>query len=191
MNLEAFDELAPAPRPVERTSNANEQKVRMARAQVQNLKDFSAPSVNQQPMTILLGPGIPRKSTIVGMFRAPSLALRMATWRKPEILHFADGNGRGHQDTAEDIPSPLEDRQHKHSDEDAVDTFTLSSGTRRRTDPPRSTGVPGARGLGAQDRRGELSSWRVDAHEHSLCRLPIGMSPVPSRRVAWGYAERR
>lgn len=78
LHLAASDERAPAPRPGERASNANEQRLRIGIAQVRNLKDFLAFLVNRQPISIRLGPSIPGKSIVVGMSRALSVALR---WR--------------------------------------------------------------------------------------------------------------
>ena len=112
--------------------NANDDHVRITRIQLRNFKGFSEFSVKLDPMTILVGPNNAGKSTIVGAFRALSVALRTARSRNPEILYLADGNHRGYRISTEAIPISLENAQHNYSDEDAVATFTLSSGNKLR-----------------------------------------------------------
>lgn len=118
---------------------AEEDQVRVTRVQLRNFKGFSTFSVKLEPMTILVGPNNAGKSTIVGAFRALSVALRTARSRNPEILRLADGNYRGYRITSESIPISLENAQHNYSDEDAVATFTLSNGNKLRLIfPPQS-----------------------------------------------------
>ncbi len=107
-------------------------KVRITRVQLRNFKGFSTFSLKLEPMTILVGPNNAGKSTIVGAFRALSVALRTARTRKPEILHLTDGNHRGYRIATDAIPISLENAQHNYSNEDAVATFTLSNGNRLR-----------------------------------------------------------
>ena len=119
--------------------NTDEDKVRIARVQLRNFKGFSAFSLKLEPMTILVGPNNAGKSTIVGAFRALSVALRTARTRKPEVLHLEDGNHRGYRIATDAIPISLENAQHNYSDEDAVATFTLSNGNKLRLIfPPQS-----------------------------------------------------
>ena len=119
--------------------NANEDQVRITRVQLRNFKGFSEFSVKLDPMTILVGPNNAGKSTIVGAFRALSVALRTARSRNPEILYLADGNHRGYRISTEAIPISLENAQHNYSDEDAVATFTLFNGNKLRlVFPPQS-----------------------------------------------------
>lgn len=118
---------------------ADEEKVRITGVQFRNFKGFSAFSLKLEPMTILVGPNNAGKSTIVGAFRALSIALRTARSRKPEVLHLADGNHRGYRIATDAIPISLESAQHNYSDEDAVAAFTLSNGNRLRLIfPPQS-----------------------------------------------------
>jgi len=117
----------------------NEGKVRVTRVQLRNFKGFSSFSLKLEPMTILVGPNNAGKSTIVGAFRALSVALRTARTRKPEVLHLEDGNHRGYRIATDAIPISLENAQHNYSDEDAVATFTLSNRNRLRLIfPPQS-----------------------------------------------------
>ena len=119
--------------------NVNDHQVRITRVQLRNFKGFSEFSVKLDPMTILVGPNNAGKSTIVGAFRALSVALRTARSRNPEILYLADGNHRGYRISTEAIPISLENAQHNYSDEDAVATFTLSNGNKLRlVFPPQS-----------------------------------------------------
>lgn len=119
--------------------NANDDQVRITRVQLRNFKGFSEFSVKLDPMTILVGPNNAGKSTIVGAFRALSVALRTARSRKPEILRLADGSYHGYRISTETIPISLENAQHNYSDEDAVATFTLSNRNKLRlVFPPQS-----------------------------------------------------
>ena len=119
--------------------DANDDQVRITRVQLRNFKGFSEFSVKLDPMTILVGPNNAGKSTIVGAFRALSVALRTARSRNPEILRLADGNHRGYRISTDAIPISLENAQHNYSDEDAGATFTLSNGNKLRlVFPPQS-----------------------------------------------------
>ena len=108
------------------------ERVRITRLQLTNFKGFSRFSLTLEPMTMLVGPNNAGKSTIVGAFRALSVALRTARTRTPTTLRLTDGNHRGYRVTTDQIPISLENAQHNYTDEDAVATFTLSNGNRLR-----------------------------------------------------------
>lgn len=112
-------------------SESNE-RIRITRLQLTNFKGFSRFSLKLEPMTMLVGPNNAGKSTIVGAFRALSVALRTARTRTPMTLRLADGNHRGYRIPTEQIPISLENAQHNYSEEDAVATFTLSNGNQLR-----------------------------------------------------------
>ena len=107
--------------------NGTDNKVRITRVQFSNFKGFSKFSLSLEPMTMLVGPNNAGKSTIIGAFRALSVALRTARSRKPDLLRLRDGNHRGYRITTEAIPMSLENAQHNYSAEDAVVTFSLSN----------------------------------------------------------------
>ena len=149
----------------------NEDKVRITRVQFRNFKGFSAFSVKLEPMTILVGPNNAGKSTIVGAFRALSVALRTARSRNPEILHLADDSHHGYRITTEAIPISLENAQHNYSDEDAVATFTLSNGNRLKLVFPPQSGcllVPDPSGAVVRSTNGFKRHFPID----------IGIVPV-------------
>ena len=102
--------------------------LRFTRVQCSNFKGFTNFSLTLGPMTMLVGPNNAGKSTIIGAFRALSVALRTARSRRPEILRRADGDQRGYRITTAEIPISLENAQHNYSDRDAVAAFTLSNG---------------------------------------------------------------
>ena len=102
--------------------------LRITRVQCSNFKGFTNFSLTLGPMTMLVGPNNAGKSTIIGAFRALSVALRTARSRSPEILRRADGDQRGYRITTAEIPISLENAQHNYSDRDAVAAFTLSNG---------------------------------------------------------------
>ena len=108
------------------------ERVRITRLQLINFKGFSRFSLKLEPMTMLVGPNNAGKSTIVGAFRALSVALRTARTRTPTILRLADGNHRGYRIATDQIPISLENAQYNYSDDDALATFTLSNGNRLR-----------------------------------------------------------
>ena len=100
---------------------------RITRVQFSNFKGFTAFSLTLESMTMLVGPNNAGKSTIIGAFRALSVALRTARSRRPVLLRRADGDHRGYRIATAEIPISLENAQHNYSDSDAVATFTLSN----------------------------------------------------------------
>ena len=76
---------------------------------------------------MLVGPNNSGKSTIIGVFRALSVALRTARNRNPRTIQTGSGTRRGYRIPNEGIPISLENAQHNYSDEDAVAEFTLSN----------------------------------------------------------------
>ena len=109
-------------------TNDPDPKIRITRVSLSNFKGFTKYSVSLEPMTILVGPNNTGKSTIIGAFRALSIALRSARNRKPEILQRTGGTLRGYRVPSEGIPISLENAQHNYSDQDAVVEFKLSNG---------------------------------------------------------------
>ena len=105
-----------------------EEKVRITRLQLSNFKGFSNFSLTLEPMTMLVGPNNAGKSTIVGAFRALSVALRTGRSRNAQALRLEGGNFWGHRIAAEAIPISLENAQHNYSEADAEVLFTLSNG---------------------------------------------------------------
>ena len=79
-------------------------------------------------MTMLVGPNNAGKSTIIGVFRALSVALRTARSRRPRLLQSGDIDRWGYSIPEDAIPISLENAQHNYSDSDAVATFTFSNG---------------------------------------------------------------
>ena len=100
----------------------------ITRVQFSNFKGFERFSLALEPMTMLVGPNNAGKSTIIGAFRALSVALRRARSRKPEVLRRSGGYQRGYSITTAEIPISLENARHNYSDSDAVAAFTLSNG---------------------------------------------------------------
>ena len=101
--------------------------LRITKVQLSNFKGFSTFSLRLDRMTMLVGPNNAGKSTIVGAFRALSIALRTARSRRPGILQYGDIDRWGYRISTEGIPISLENAQHNYSDSDAVATFTLSN----------------------------------------------------------------
>ncbi len=101
--------------------------VRITRVQLSNFKGFSKYSLALEPMTMLVGPNNSGKSTIVGAFRALSVALRTARARRPEILQREESIQSGYRIPSEGIPISLENAQHDYSASDAVAEFKLSN----------------------------------------------------------------
>lgn len=105
-----------------------ELKVRITRLRLTNFKGFARYSVALEPLTVLVGPNNAGKSTIVGAFRALSVALRTAHRRRPEILPGENRSQRGYRISIDSIPISLENAQHDYSDDDAIAEFRLSNG---------------------------------------------------------------
>lgn len=101
--------------------------VRITRVTLSNFKGFSKYSLKLEPMTMLVGPNNSGKSTIVGAFRALSVALRTARSRRPEILSLGDHSQRGYRIPSDGFPISLENAQHNYSDQDATAEFRLSN----------------------------------------------------------------
>ena len=104
-----------------------EEQLRIKRLQLSNFKGFSNFSLTLERMTMLVGPNNAGKSTIIGAFRALSVALRTARSRNPQILQSSDVHQWGYRISTESIPISLENAQHNYSDQDAVATFTFSN----------------------------------------------------------------
>lgn len=105
-------------------------RVRITRIRLVNFKAFTSYSVVLEPMTMLVGPNNSGKSTIIGAFRALSVALRTARSRKPEPVMSTDSGRWGYRIPTDHMPISLENAQHNYSDSDAVAEFHLSNGRR-------------------------------------------------------------
>ena len=106
-------------------SALNDQRpaIRITRVRLLNFKGFEKYSLTIDPMTILVGPNNAGKSTIIGAFRALSVALRTARARRPVILQRGGRSQRGYRIPIEGIPISVENAQHNYSDQDAVAEF--------------------------------------------------------------------
>ena len=107
-------------------TNQDEQ-LRITKLQLTNFKGFSNFSLTLDRMTMLVGPNNAGKSTIIGAFRALSVALRTARSRNPQILQSSNVHQWGYRISTENIPISLENAQHNYSEQDAVATFTFSN----------------------------------------------------------------
>lgn len=105
-----------------------ETDVRITRVILSNFKGFSNYSLKVEPMTMLVGPNNSGKSTIVGAFRALSVALRTARARRSEILQAGEHSQRGYRIPTDGMPISLENARHDYSDRDATAEFKLSNG---------------------------------------------------------------
>ena len=108
--------------------NDQRSATRIARVRLLNFKGFGKYSLTLDPMTMLVGPNNAGKSTIIGAFRALSVALRTARARRPTILQLGDRSHRGYRIPTEGIPISVENAQHNYSDQDAIAEFEFSNG---------------------------------------------------------------
>ena len=102
-------------------------KLRITRLHLSNFKGFTNFSLSLDPMTMLVGPNNAGKSSIIGVFRALSVALRTARARRPQLLRSGDVDRWGYHIPEDAIPISLENAQYNYSDTDAVATFTFSN----------------------------------------------------------------
>ena len=77
---------------------------------------------------MLVGPNNAGKSTIIGAFRALSVAVRTGRARNATQHLLNDGIFWGHRISSEAIPISLENAQHNYNEDEAVAMFHLSNG---------------------------------------------------------------
>lgn len=103
-------------------------KVRVTRLQLTNFKGFPRFSLTLGSMNMLVGPNNAGKSTVIGAFRALSIAIRTGSSRNATQHRLNDEIYWGHRIGSEAIPISLENAQHNYNDDNAVAKFYLSNG---------------------------------------------------------------
>lgn len=127
-----------------------EKTVRITNIQFNKFKAFAAFQLSLSDTNILVGPNNSGKSTIIGAFRALSIALRAARSKNPERVDIEGRRLPGYWVPGEALPISL---KNVHTDYDDVDTsiiFTLSNKNNLKLTFPAAGGcilLPNAQGV--------------------------------------------
>ena len=109
--------------------------VSITSVQFRNFKAFENFSISLDRMNILVGPNNSDKSTVIGAFRALSIALRRTARRNPEPVGRRDST-LGYRIPRASLPITLENVQTNYQEVDTTVTFRLSNGNSLRLSFP-------------------------------------------------------
>lgn len=102
-------------------------KVRITSVQFNKFKAFSSFHLALNDTNILVGPNNSGKSTIIGAFRALSIALRVAKYKSPERVDVGERRLLGYWVSSESLPISLKNIHTDYDDVDTLITFNLSN----------------------------------------------------------------
>jgi energy-coupling factor transporter ATP-binding protein EcfA2 len=101
--------------------------VRVVAVEFRNYKALKQFSLKLQRTNILIGPNNCGKSTIVGVFKALSTALRRAKGKAPVVITGPEGRRYGHWVSAESLPISIENVHSDYAEADTTITFEFSN----------------------------------------------------------------
>src|SRR5271169_3098640 len=101
----------------------NDNTVRIMAVEFRNYKALRHYSLKLQRTNILVGPNNCGKSTIIGAFKALSVALRRAKGKAPVVIAGPEGRRYGHWVSADSLPISLENVHSDYAEADTTISF--------------------------------------------------------------------